>query len=141
MHEPSEYINAICSECNPRTYDMTLSKFSGEEEEVEVIDRSGNYSFNEYLYECCQCGFKQWECAQWVRDNAVEVKTIEQRQEYINEKGAQLDKIADAHEYMHRLSRIMLYHNLLTEIEVAEVKLILKGGSESDEKNNYRILC
>lgn len=76
MNKPSEYINNICSECNPRTYDMTIAKFTGEEQVMEVVDRDGNYSFTEYLYECCECGEKNLVDDQWINRNTVTKKEV-----------------------------------------------------------------
>lgn len=129
MYKPSQYINDICSECNPRTYDMTLAKYANQENVVEVVAEP-DYSFAEYLYECCQCGFKSWVDDQWVKRHTVEIKSIARRKAYINSKSFQLDQITNAHKYTRRLSRIMLYHKLLTVVEVDEVGKITKGGLE-----------
>lgn len=79
MRKPSQYINDICSECNPRNYDKTLSKFAGEENIVEVVGEP-DYSFAEYLYECCVCGEKNWVDEQWVKRNSVEVNEIDKEE-------------------------------------------------------------
>ena len=70
MCNPSQYINVICSECNPRTYDLTLANFVGQENIVEMVgDPDG--SFIEYLYECCECSERVWIDEQWVKRNSV----------------------------------------------------------------------
>ena len=58
------------------------------------------------------------------------MKSIQRRQEYINSKIKQLDNITDAHKHHRRLTRIMRYHGLLTDLEVAEIKRIIKGDGE-----------
>lgn len=55
-----------------------------------------------------------------------QLKTIQQRNEYINLKLKQLDKITDARKHTKRLARIMKYHQLLTELEVAEMRQKLR---------------
>lgn len=55
------------------------------------------------------------------------MKTIKQRQRYIKRKGKQLDEIKDFRKYNHRLARVMLYHRLLTDLEMAYIKNNLKG--------------
>lgn len=128
MSEPSEYINDICSTCNPQTYDMTPAKYVGQENIVEVTGEP-DYSFVEYLYECCECGTRVWVEDDWVKRNALiakPIKQIKQRQEYIKYKGRQLDKVTNANKYTHRLSRVMLYHKLLTDIEMDYIKDNLK---------------
>lgn len=54
------------------------------------------------------------------------MKTIKQRQVYINNKMKQLDDIPDARKYTHRLTRIMTYHKLLTDIEMDSVRKLFK---------------
>ncbi|MFS0819037.1 hypothetical protein ABC382_19220 [Lysinibacillus sp. 1P01SD] len=49
-------------------------------------------------------------------------KTIQQRNEYIHNKMIQLDQVKDAHKHTHRLARIMKYHKLLTDVEVAYMR-------------------
>lgn len=49
-------------------------------------------------------------------------KTIKQRNEYIHSKMNQLDQVKDAHKHTHRLARIMKYHKLLTDVEVAYMR-------------------
>lgn len=58
------------------------------------------------------------------------MKSIQRRQEYINSKIKQLDNVTDAHKYRRRLTRIMRYHKLLTDIEVAAIREIIKGDGE-----------
>jgi len=53
-------------------------------------------------------------------------KTIQQRNKYINLKLKQLDKITDARKHTKRLARTMKYHQLLTELEVAEIRQKLR---------------
>lgn len=72
MYKTSQHIYDICYECNPQSYDMTLSKFAGQENTVEVVGNP-DYSFAEYLYECCECGTKVWVDDNWVKRNAVEI--------------------------------------------------------------------
>ena len=130
MFKPSKYINEICPSCHPREYVKTLAEYTGE---FEVIDVEGvaDASYIEYLYKCCQCGAKVWVDEEWIRNNAAAApKTIKQRQEYISRKGRQLDAITDDHKYSHRLARIMRYHKLLTDLEMATVDNLMKG----DEK-------
>jgi len=50
------------------------------------------------------------------------MKTIQQRQEYIQMKMKQHDAIKDAHKYQNRLKWIMRYHRLLTELEVKQMR-------------------
>lgn len=125
MCKPSQYINDICNNCHPQSYEMTPSKFAGQENIVEASNPDDSYA--EYLYECCQCGERVWVDEQWIKRNAVDApKTIQQRQLYINHKMGQLDTITDVHKYTRRLSRIMRYHMLLTNVESNEIKRILK---------------
>lgn len=49
-------------------------------------------------------------------------KTIQQRNEYIHIKIIQLDQVRDARKHTHRLARIMKYHKLLTDVEVAYMR-------------------
>ncbi|TQR27193.1 hypothetical protein C7Y47_23530 [Lysinibacillus sphaericus] len=49
-------------------------------------------------------------------------KTIQQRNEYIHNKMKQLDQVKDALKHTHRLARIMKYHKLLTDVEVAYMR-------------------
>ncbi|MFW7189928.1 hypothetical protein [Lysinibacillus sp. BNK-21] len=54
-----------------------------------------------------------------MREQAL--KTISQRNEYIHNKIKQLDQVKDAHKYTRRLARIIMYHKLLTDVEVAYI--------------------
>lgn len=49
------------------------------------------------------------------------LKTIQERQEYIQLKMKQHDAITDVHKYQNRLKWIMRYHRLLTELEVKQM--------------------
>ncbi|MFD1205700.1 hypothetical protein ACFQ38_11375 [Sporosarcina contaminans] len=127
MCKPSKYINEICPGCHPQGYELSLAKFTGEKDIVEASNADESYI--EYLYECCQCGTKVWVDEQWMKRNAVgssNVDVIHQRREYIKRKDVQLDNITDAHKYTRRLSRIMQYHKLLTDLEVLAVEKLLK---------------
>ncbi|WP_185903591.1 hypothetical protein [Lysinibacillus sphaericus] len=50
------------------------------------------------------------------------MKTIQQRQKYIQAKMKQQDAITDVHKYQNRLKWIMRYHSLLTELEVKQIR-------------------
>lgn len=69
MYKPSKYINDICPSCHPQSYTMTLSRFAGQENNVEASNPDDSYT--EYLYECCQCGERVWVEDQWVSRNAI----------------------------------------------------------------------
>lgn len=128
MFKPSEYINEICPGCHPQSYELSLAKYTGQKNIEETSNADESYI--EYLYECCQCGTKVWVDESWMKRHAVEstsVEVLHQRQLYISRKGRELDAITDAHKYTRRLSRIMWYHKLLTEIEVVAIRKILKG--------------
>lgn len=127
MCKPSKYINEICPGCHPQGYELSLAKFTGEKNIVEASNADESYI--EYLYECCQCGSKVWVDDQWVKRNAVDSmhpEVLHQRQLYISRKGRQLDSTTDAHKYSRRLARIMRYHRLLTDLEVATIMKLLK---------------
>lgn len=49
-------------------------------------------------------------------------KTIQQRNEYIHNKMKQLDQVKDVRKHTHRLARIMKYHKVLTDVEVAYMR-------------------
>lgn len=49
-------------------------------------------------------------------------KNIQQRNEYIHNKMKPLDLVKDAHKHTRRLARIMVYHKLLTDVEVAYMR-------------------
>jgi len=51
-----------------------------------------------------------------------ELKTIQQRNDYIQAKMKQQDTITDVHKYQNRLKWIMRYHSLLTELEVKQIR-------------------
>lgn len=125
MCNPSQYINEICHNCNPQSYDKTLAKFTGQEKLIEVVG-SPDDSYMDYLYECCKCGEQFWVDEKWVRDNAVNIKSIKRRSHYIYQKMMQLDSITDAHRYTRRLALIMTYHKLLSEIEAAEINKLVQ---------------
>lgn len=57
-------------------------------------------------------------------------KGIKERQAYHDRKAKELDKLTDVNQYTRKLKRIMKYHSLLSELEAAEVKKILKGDEE-----------
>lgn len=68
-----------------------------------------------------------------------QLRNIQQRNEYIHNKTKQLDQVKDAHMHTRRLARIMKYHKLLTDVEVAYMRhrlhavfgnLTLKGSEE-----------
>ncbi|MCS1382595.1 hypothetical protein NXZ75_10355 [Lysinibacillus sphaericus] len=50
------------------------------------------------------------------------MKTIHQRQKYLQAKMKQHDAITDAQKYQKRLKRIIRYHSLLTDLEVKEIR-------------------
>ena len=50
------------------------------------------------------------------------LKSIQQRNEYILSKMKQLDQVKDARKHTHRLARMMKYHKLLTDVEVAYMR-------------------
>ncbi|MDM5229768.1 hypothetical protein [Lysinibacillus pakistanensis] len=50
------------------------------------------------------------------------MKTIQQRNEYIQTKMKQHDAISDVNKYQRRLKRLMGYHRLLTNLEVKQVR-------------------
>ena len=54
------------------------------------------------------------------------MKTSTQRNDYLNLKMKQLDKVKDARKHTKRLARIMKYHELLTKVEVADMRRKLK---------------
>ena len=123
------YIEEICPECHPQSFDKTLAKFVGEVEEITIIVDSNTKVFtNKYLYECCKCGTKMWVDEQWVKNNSIDEsqveqsKTIEQRNEYIHNKMIQLDQVRDARKHTKRLARIMKYHKVLTDVEVSSMR-------------------
>ena len=70
-----QYINDICHNCNPHSYDMTIAKFTGQENIVEIVGNP-DASFAEYLYECCKCGTKVWVEESWVNNNPTIKTTI-----------------------------------------------------------------
>ena len=92
MCKPSQYINDICYECNPQTYDVTLAKFIGQENLVEASNPDD--SFIEYLYECCLCGSRVWVDEDWVKRNAIAEESLEK---FTNLKGDD-DMILTEHE-------------------------------------------
>lgn len=49
------------------------------------------------------------------------MKTIQQRNKYIQMKMKQHDAIKDVYKYQNRLKWIMRYHSLLTELEVKQM--------------------
>lgn len=49
------------------------------------------------------------------------LKTIQQRQEYLQAKMKQHNAITDVHKYQNRLKWIMRYHRLLTDLEVKKI--------------------
>ncbi|MFJ6211672.1 hypothetical protein [Lysinibacillus sp. NPDC092081] len=49
-------------------------------------------------------------------------KTIKQCNEYIHKKMKQLDQVKDARKHTHRLARIIKYHELLTALEVKQMR-------------------
>ncbi|MCL1696546.1 hypothetical protein [Lysinibacillus sp. BPa_S21] len=53
-------------------------------------------------------------------------KTTQQRNEYIQMKMKQHDAIKDVRRYQNRLKWIMRYHRLLTELEVKQMREILR---------------
>lgn len=55
-----------------------------------------------------------------MREQAL--KTTSQRNEYIHKKMKQLDLVKDAHKHTRRLARIIMYHKLLTDVEVAYIR-------------------
>ncbi|MDM5229664.1 hypothetical protein [Lysinibacillus pakistanensis] len=50
------------------------------------------------------------------------MKTIQQRNEYIQTKMKQHESITDVHKYQRRLKRLMRYHKLLTNLEVKQAR-------------------
>ncbi|WP_342504184.1 hypothetical protein [Lysinibacillus sp. FSL L8-0126] len=50
------------------------------------------------------------------------LKTIQQRQKYLQAKMNQHNEITDAHKYQNRLKWIIRYHSLLTDLEVKEIR-------------------
>lgn len=64
---------------------------------------------------------------------------INKRKKYIAHKSKQLDKITDAHKYTRRLSRVMLYHRLLTDLETAAARKIIEGDGIEMTKRKVRI--
>lgn len=50
------------------------------------------------------------------------MKSIQQRNEYIQMKINQHDAIKDAQKYQNRLKWIMRYHRLLTDLEVKQMR-------------------
>lgn len=54
------------------------------------------------------------------------LKTLAQRNDYLTRKMKQLDKVKDARKHTKRLARIMKYHELLTKVEVADLRRKLK---------------
>lgn len=67
-------------------------------------------------------------------------KTIEQRQAYHDRKAKELDQITDAHKYTRRLTRVMKYHRLISELIATEVKKTLKGDVEEMTERNVEII-
>lgn len=49
------------------------------------------------------------------------MKTIQQRQKYLQVKMKQHDAIKDVHKYQNRLKWIMRYHRMLTDLEVKQI--------------------
>lgn len=74
MHNPSKYINDICSDCHPQDYAKTPAEFTGEVNEIELSNenRTSEVAY-EYLYKCCACGEKSWLDEQWIKNNAVDL--------------------------------------------------------------------
>lgn len=60
------------------------------------------------------------------RKGRTTMKTSTQRNDYLNLKMKQLDKVKDARKHTKRLARIMKYHELLTKVEVADMRRKLK---------------
>jgi len=58
------------------------------------------------------------------------MKTIQQRQKYIQMKNQQHNSITNVYKYQHRLKWLMRYHSLLTELEVTEIKQCVKRGTQ-----------
>ncbi|SCY98718.1 hypothetical protein SAMN02787079_03647 [Lysinibacillus sp. TC-37] len=58
------------------------------------------------------------------------MKTIQQRNEYIQTKMKQHDSISDVHKYKRRLKWIIRYHRLLTDLEVNEIRENLRKTFE-----------
>ncbi|CAM5217307.1 hypothetical protein [Lysinibacillus sphaericus] len=50
------------------------------------------------------------------------MKTIQQRNEYLQAKMKQHKAITDVHKYQRRLKWIIRYHSLLTDLEVKEIR-------------------
>lgn len=75
MCKTSEYINDICHNCHPQSYEKSPSKFVGEQKIVEASNPDDSYT--EYLYECFQCSERVWVDEQWVNNNKIEGDGIE----------------------------------------------------------------
>lgn len=134
MFKPSKYVNEICPCCHPHGYKLSLAKFTGEKNITEASNADESYI--DYLYECCQCGAKVWVDDQWMNRNKIDsasMDVIRQRKKYIKRKTSKLDAITDAHKYSRRLARIMRYHRLLTQLEVAAVKKLTNGDMKMME--------
>ncbi|WP_432702705.1 hypothetical protein [Lysinibacillus sphaericus] len=56
------------------------------------------------------------------------LKTIKQRNEYLQAKMKQHDSISDVHKYQRRLKWIIRYHSLLTDLEVKEIRENLRNA-------------
>lgn len=67
------------------------------------------------------------------------LKTIEQRNEYINKKMEQHNAIKDVWRYQNRLKKIIRYHSLLTDLEVEQIHENLKAF-EKNENRDSKIL-
>lgn len=57
-------------------------------------------------------------------------KTIEQRQAYHDRKAKELDQITDAHKYTRRLTRVIKYHGLISQLITKKANEISKGDKE-----------
>lgn len=60
-------------------------------------------------------------------EDQIQAPTFQQRNEYIHNKMLQLDKVKDVRKHAHRLTRIMKYHKLLTDVEVSIMRQRLHG--------------
>lgn len=55
-------------------------------------------------------------------ENQIQAAIIQQLNEYIHNKMIQLDQVKDARKHTHRLARMMKYHKLLSDVEMAYMR-------------------
>lgn len=71
-----QLIYDICPECKTSS---NIFEFTGEINEVNVIDGNDTHTEFEYLYKCTECGARVWSDEQWINDFYVGNKRADEK--------------------------------------------------------------